>query len=49
MRRSGEAAKDFAERHGVKSWYTSVNALLEDPEVIRDLGWGWGWVRDGVG
>jgi predicted dehydrogenase len=33
MRRDGAKAADFARRHGAKRWYTSVEALLADPEV----------------
>jgi predicted dehydrogenase len=33
MRRNGEKARDYAERHGVPVWYDSVDALLADPSV----------------
>jgi predicted dehydrogenase len=33
MRRDGEKAKDYAERHGVSEWYNNANALINDPEV----------------
>lgn len=33
MRRSGDKAKDFAERHGVARWYDDGEALINDPEV----------------
>lgn len=33
MRRSGEKAKDFAERHNVPKWYDDGDALINDPDV----------------
>ncbi|PHN04203.1 Gfo/Idh/MocA family protein [Flavilitoribacter nigricans] len=33
MRRNGEKAKDFAERHGVPKWYDDADPLIRDPEV----------------
>jgi predicted dehydrogenase len=33
MRRTGELAKDYAERHGVPRWYDDAEALVHDPEV----------------
>lgn len=33
MRRRGELAKDYAERHGVPRWYDSADELIHDPEV----------------
>ncbi|MCU6712079.1 Gfo/Idh/MocA family oxidoreductase [Paenibacillus sp. J5C_2022] len=33
MRRNGELAKDYAERHGVPKWYDSAEALIHDDEV----------------
>ncbi|MEH7384604.1 Gfo/Idh/MocA family oxidoreductase [Bacillus sp. JJ1521] len=33
MRRTGELAKDYAQRHGVPKWYDDANALINDPEV----------------
>lgn len=33
MRRDGAKAADFARRHGARRWYTTVEALLADPEV----------------
>jgi predicted dehydrogenase len=33
MRRNAAKAKDFAERHKVPFWYTSVDELLENPEI----------------
>jgi len=33
MRRNGEKAKDYAERHGVGKWYDNADALIRDPEV----------------
>ncbi|CAE7332535.1 unnamed protein product [Symbiodinium microadriaticum] len=33
MRRDAEKAKDYAKRHGVPKWYTSVEDLLADPKV----------------
>jgi predicted dehydrogenase len=33
MRRSGELARDYAQRHGVPRWYDEAEALIHDPEV----------------
>ncbi|MCA0172705.1 Gfo/Idh/MocA family protein [Bacillus sp. RAR_GA_16] len=33
MRRDGELARDYAERHGVPKWYTSAEDLIQDEEV----------------
>ena len=33
MRRRGELAKDYAERHGVPRWYDNAAALINDSEV----------------
>ncbi|WP_341357526.1 Gfo/Idh/MocA family oxidoreductase [Rossellomorea sp. y25] len=33
MRRTGDLAKDYAERHQVPKWYDDANALINDPEV----------------
>jgi predicted dehydrogenase len=33
MRRNGAKAKDYAERHGVPSWYDSAEDLIQDAEV----------------
>ena len=33
MRRTGELAKDYAQRHGVPKWYDDADALINDPEV----------------
>jgi predicted dehydrogenase len=33
MRRNGELARDFAERHGVPRWYDNAAALINDREV----------------
>jgi len=33
MRRSGDKAKDFAERHGVPRWYDDGQELIHDPDV----------------
>lgn len=33
MRRNGELAKDYAERHHVPKWYDDGEALINDPEV----------------
>jgi predicted dehydrogenase len=33
MRRTGELAKDYAQRHGVPKWYDDAQALIHDPEV----------------
>lgn len=33
MRRNGEKAKDYAQRHGVPKWYDNAADLINDPEV----------------
>jgi len=33
MRRTGELAKDYAERHNVPRWYDQAEDLINDPEV----------------
>jgi predicted dehydrogenase len=33
MRRNGDLAKDYAERHGVPRWYDDADALIHDDEV----------------
>lgn len=33
MRRNGDLAKDYAQRHGVKKWYSDAASLIRDPEV----------------
>ncbi|MGD2049043.1 MAG: Gfo/Idh/MocA family oxidoreductase [Chloroflexota bacterium] len=33
MRRNGELARDYAQRHGVPKWYDTARTLIEDPEV----------------
>ncbi|GAB3893839.1 Gfo/Idh/MocA family protein [Spirosoma agri] len=33
MRRSGELARDFAQRHGVPNWSDNADDLLNDPEI----------------
>ncbi|WP_226582727.1 Gfo/Idh/MocA family protein [Halobacillus litoralis] len=33
MRRNGEKAKDYAERHGVPKWYDKADDLIHDEEV----------------
>ncbi len=33
MRRNGDLARDYAQRHGVPRWYNSAAALIDDPEV----------------
>ncbi len=33
MRRNGDLARDYAQRHGVPRWYDSAEALIADPEV----------------
>lgn len=33
MRRTGDCAKDYAERHGVPKWYDDADLLINDPEV----------------
>jgi len=33
MRRHGDLARDYAQRHGVPRWYDDARALIDDPEV----------------
>lgn len=33
MRRDGEKAKDYAERHHVSKWYSDAQQLIDDPDV----------------
>lgn len=33
MRRNGERARDYAQRHGVPTWYDHAEELINDPEV----------------
>ena len=33
MRRNGDKAKDYAQRHGVSKWYDDADHLINDPEV----------------
>ena len=33
MRRNAEKAKDYAARHGIDTWYTSAQKLIQDPNV----------------
>ena len=33
MRRTGELAKDYAQRHGVPKWYDDAAALINDPDI----------------
>ena len=33
MSRSGDKARDYAERHGIGKWYTDAQALIDDPDV----------------
>jgi predicted dehydrogenase len=33
MRRNGDLARDYAERHSVPTWYDDAQALIEDPNV----------------
>jgi predicted dehydrogenase len=33
MRRDGDLARDYAQRHGVPKWYDDAQALIQDPEV----------------
>ena len=33
MRRNGALAKDYAQRHGVSTWYDNAEALIHDPQV----------------
>ena len=33
MRRDGELAKDYADRHAIGKWYTNAQKLIDDPDV----------------
>lgn len=33
MRRDGDKAKNYAQRHGIGKWYNNANDLINDPEV----------------
>lgn len=33
MRRNGNKAKDYADRHGVPKWYDDATALINDPDI----------------
>jgi len=33
MRRDGEKARDYAQRHGVPKWFSNADDLINDPEV----------------
>lgn len=33
MSRNGEKARSYAERHGVRKWYTDAQELIDDPDV----------------
>lgn len=33
MRRNGDLARDYAQRHGVPRWYDNAEALIHDPDV----------------
>lgn len=33
MRRTGELARDYAERHNVPKWYDDADALINDPDI----------------
>jgi predicted dehydrogenase len=33
MRRNGDLARDYAQRHGVPKWYDDAEALIHDPDV----------------
>jgi len=33
MRRNGDLARDYAQRHGIPRWYDDAEALIHDPEV----------------
>ncbi len=33
MRRDGDRARDYAQRHGIGKWYDDAEALINDPEV----------------
>jgi len=33
MRRNGDLARDYAQRHGVPRWYHDADQLIQDPEV----------------
>ncbi|CDG17132.1 MULTISPECIES: Gfo/Idh/MocA family protein [Xenorhabdus] len=33
MRRNADLAKDFAERHNIRKWYSDAESLINDPEI----------------
>lgn len=33
MRRNGDKARDYAQRHGITTWYDDAESLINDPEV----------------
>ena len=33
MSRSEQKARSYAERHGIKKWYTAAQELIDDPDV----------------
>src|SRR5262245_4512159 len=33
MRRDGDKARDYAQRHGVPNWYSNADTLIDDPDV----------------
>lgn len=33
MRRDGEKARDYAQRHNVPKWYNDANKLIQDPDI----------------
>jgi len=35
MRRQGELARNYAERHGVSRWYDNAAALINDRKLMR--------------
>lgn len=35
MRRDGQKAKDYAERHKVPKWYNTLDGILNDPEALQ--------------
>ena len=34
MRRTGELAQDYAQRHNVPKWYDDADALINDPDTV---------------
>ena len=35
MSRTASKAKSYAERHGIKRWYTDAQELIDDPDVMQ--------------